>query len=81
MKFTEDDTSAMIAGSRVACKRLQKLGMVWQTVATHRLKELRHLRAVENSQPGGEIMGSIDVMYAMISGFTAPYPPHWNKLP
>ena len=47
MKFTEDDVSAMVAKSREACKRLRKLGMLWKTVATHHLKELRHLRAVE----------------------------------
>ena len=37
----------MIAESREACKRIQKLGMLRKTVATHRLKELRHLCAVE----------------------------------
>ena len=47
MKCTEDEVSAMIAESREACKRLRKLGMIRKTVATHRLKELRHLRAVE----------------------------------
>ena len=47
IKFTEDDVSAMIAESREACKRLRKLGMIRKTVATHRLKKLRRLRAVE----------------------------------
>ena len=47
MKFTEDDVSAMIAKSREVCKRLRKLGMSRKTVTTHRLKELRHLRAGE----------------------------------
>ena len=47
MEFTEWDVSAMIAESREACKRIQKLGMLRKTVATHRLKELRHLCAVE----------------------------------
>ena len=47
MKYKEDDVSAMIAESREACKRLHKLYMLWKTVATHRVKELRHLRAVE----------------------------------
>ena len=47
MKFTEDDVSAMIAESREACKCLRKLGMLRKTVATHRLKELRHLHAVK----------------------------------
>ena len=48
MKLTEDDVSAMVAESREACKRLRKLGMIRKTVATHRFKELRHLRAAEN---------------------------------
>ena len=47
MKFTEDEVSAMIAESREACKRLRKLGTIRKSVATHRLKELKHLRAVE----------------------------------
>ena len=38
----------MIAESREACKRLRKLCMIRKTVATHRLKKLEHLRAVEN---------------------------------
>ena len=37
----------MIAESREACKRLRKLGILRKNVVTHRLKELRHLRAVE----------------------------------
>ena len=37
----------MIAESREACKRLRKLGTSRKTVATHRLKDMRHLRAVE----------------------------------
>ena len=48
MKFTEDEVSAMIAESREACKRLRKLCMIRKTVATHRHKELKHLRAEEN---------------------------------
>ena len=47
MKFTKCDVSAMITESREACKSLRKLRMLRKTVATHRLKELRHLRAVE----------------------------------
>ena len=47
MKYSEDDISAMIAESREARKHLRKLGRVMKTVATHRLKELRHLHAVE----------------------------------
>ena len=46
-KYPEDEMSAMIAESRQACKRLRKLGMIRKTVVTHRLKKLRHLRAVE----------------------------------
>ena len=37
----------MIAESREACKRLRKLDMLRKTVATHRLKELRRLRAIK----------------------------------
>ena len=47
MKYKEDEVSAIIAESRESCKRLQTLGVIRNTVATHRLKELRHLRAVE----------------------------------
>ena len=47
IKYTEDEVSGMIAESREACKRLRKVGMIRKIVATHRLKELRHLRAVE----------------------------------
>ena len=43
MNFTECDVSARLAESREAYKRIRKLGMLWN----HRLKELRHLRAVE----------------------------------
>ena len=47
IKYAECEISAMITESREACKRLRKLGMIRKTVATHRLKELKHLRAVE----------------------------------
>ena len=47
VKYTKDEVSAMIPESREACKRLRKLGMIRKTVATHRLKKLRHLRTVE----------------------------------
>ena len=46
-KFPKGDVSAMIAESREACKRLRKLGLLRKTVATHPLKELSYLRAVE----------------------------------
>ena len=39
--------SAMIAEPREAYKCFRKLGMIRKTVATHRLKKLRHLHAVE----------------------------------
>ena len=47
MNFTECDVTAILAKSREDCKCIRELGMLWKTVATHRLKELRHLRAVE----------------------------------
>ena len=47
MNVTECDVTAMLAESRKACKRIRKLGMLGKTIATHRLKELRYLRAVE----------------------------------
>ena len=47
VKYSEDAISAMITESREARKHLKKLGRVMKTVATHRLKELRHLQAVE----------------------------------
>ena len=37
----------MQAESRKACKRIQKLSMVWKTFVTHRLEELKYLRALE----------------------------------
>ena len=37
----------MLAESREACRRIQKLRMLWKTVVAHRLKELRHLHALE----------------------------------
>ena len=39
--------TAILAESREYCKRIRKLGMLRKIVATHRLKELRHLRTVE----------------------------------
>ena len=47
IKYAESKISAMIDESREAYKHLRKLGMIRKTVATHRLKELKHLRAVE----------------------------------
>ena len=46
-QYSEDKISAILAKSREARKRLRKLGRVMKTVATHRLKELKHLQAVE----------------------------------
>ena len=47
IKYAESEISAMIAESREAYKHLRKLGMIRKTVATHRFKELKHLRAGE----------------------------------
>ena len=47
MNFTECDITATLAESREVCKPKRKLDMLWKTVVTHRLKELRHLRTVE----------------------------------
>ena len=46
-QYSEDEISAMIQESREASTHLGKLGRVMKAVATHRLKELRHLQAVE----------------------------------
>ena len=81
MNFTESGIRVMLAESREACKRIRKLSKLRETVATHRLKELRHLRTLESLHPGGEVMALIDAMYTMDSGFTAHYPPRQKKLP
>ena len=47
MGYSEKETSAMLVESREARKHLRKLGRVIRIVATHRLKELRHLQEVE----------------------------------
>ena len=47
MSFTENDIGVMLAESRETRKCIRKLSMLRKTVATHRVKELRHLRAVE----------------------------------
>ena len=47
MKKPKDIISGTIAEAREACKRLRKLSIMRKTVATHHLKELRHLYAVE----------------------------------
>ena len=47
MNFSKSDIRAMLAESRKGCRRIRKLSIMWKTVATHRLKELRHLRVVE----------------------------------
>ena len=47
MGYSEKETSAMVVESGEARKHLRKLGRVIKIVATHRLKELRHLQAVE----------------------------------
>ena len=47
MNFTKCDVTVMLAESREACKCVRKFSIVWKTVVTHRLKELKHLHAVE----------------------------------
>ena len=47
MGHSEEETSAMLVEARKARKHLRKLGRVIKVVATHRLKGLRHLQAVE----------------------------------
>ena len=47
VKYSEDEISVIITESREGRNHLRKLGRVMKTVATHRLKELRHLHAVE----------------------------------
>ena len=46
-KCSEEEISAVLAESREAQKHLRKFGRVMKTVAAHRLKELKHLQAVE----------------------------------
>ena len=41
------DVTVTLTESREACKRIRKLSMLWKTVVAHRLKESKHLRAVE----------------------------------
>ena len=43
LKYSEDETSAMLEESREARKHFRNLGRVMKAVASHRLKELRHL--------------------------------------
>ena len=46
-QYTHEEISAVLAESRQARKHLRKLGNVTETVAAYRLKEMRHLQAVE----------------------------------
>ena len=46
-KYSEKEILAVLAESREERKHLRKLGRVMKTVAAHRLKELKHLQAVE----------------------------------
>ena len=57
MGHSEEETSAMHVESREARKHLRKLGRVIKVVATHRLKELRHLQAVEKLATGRRTYG------------------------
>ena len=47
MNITDSNIRVIQAESREACKRKRKLSIVWKTFVTHRLKELKHLFAVE----------------------------------
>ena len=47
IEYSEEKISAVLAKSREARKHLRKLGRVMKTVAAHRLKELKHLQAVD----------------------------------
>ena len=50
MNFTESDVRVMLAlpnREKLASAYIRKLSMLRKTVATHRLKELRHLRALK----------------------------------
>ena len=46
-QYTHEEISAVLAESRQARKHLRKLGNVTETVAAYRLREMRHLQAVE----------------------------------
>ena len=47
-KYSEEEISVVLAESREARKHLREVGRVVKIVAAHRLKELRHLQAVDN---------------------------------
>ena len=46
-QYSDEEISAVLAESRHVRKDLRKLGKVTETVAAYRLKELKHLQAVE----------------------------------
>ena len=46
-QFSDDEISAVLAESRQVRKYLRKLGKVTETVAAYRIKEMKHLQAVE----------------------------------
>ena len=75
MEYTEDKVSAIIAESREACKRLRKLGMIRKTVATHRLKELRYLRAAKKLATWRRIYGFDRLEDGDDQGVHGPLPP------
>ena len=45
--YSEEEISAVLAETREAQKNLQELSRVMKTVATHSIKKLKHLQAVE----------------------------------
>ena len=81
MSFTEYDIKVMLAELREACRRIRKLHMTWKTVATQRLVEMNHLRALETLQLGGEVMVSIGAMYIMGGSFQFDCLQRGKKLP
>ena len=47
MEYSDEEIPAVLAESRQARKHLRKLGKVTETVAAYRLKEMKHLQAVD----------------------------------
>ena len=47
MEASDEEISAVLAESEQERKSLRKLGKVMETVAAHRLKEMKHFQAIE----------------------------------
>ena len=47
MEYSEEEISVVLVESRQARKHMRKLGKVTETVAAHRLREIKNLQAVE----------------------------------